>query len=112
MLAALEVREESLAENIKDDISELRKELHREELSDELISLLADQDVVAVVFEVLEDRESEDMEPEAEALFKQVDREARTLFDDLAEFRVFEFKRRGLEEADEAGVNRERVSPT
>ena len=92
VLAALEDRESSLSEHMQRDVSELRKELQRAELSDELISLLADQDVVNVVFDVLEERE-----------LKEEDREARTLFNDLVEFRVLEFKRRGLELADDAG---------
>ena len=74
------------------DISELRKELQRAELSDELISLLADDDIVSVVFDVLEENE-----------LREVDREARTLSDDLVEFRVIEVKRRGLDLADDVG---------
>ena len=92
VLKALEDREESLAEHMQKDVSLLRKELQRPELSDDLISLLADEDVVDVVFGVLEDNE-----------LKEVDREARTLFDDLVEFRVIEVKRRGLEFADDVG---------
>ncbi|MCH8186689.1 MAG: ABC transporter permease, partial [Chloroflexi bacterium] len=92
VLKALEEREESLAEHMQRDISELRKELQGAELSDELISLLADHDVVDVVFDVLEENE-----------LKEVDREARTLFDDLVEFRVIEVKRRGLDFADDVG---------
>ena len=92
VLTALEDREESLSEHMQRDISELRNELQRPELSDDLISLLADQDVVDVVFDVLEENE-----------LKEVDREARTLFDDLVEFRVIEVKRRGLDFADDVG---------
>ena len=92
VLKALEEREESLAEHMQKDVSQLRNELQGAELSDDLISLLADEDVVGVVFDVLEENE-----------LKEVDREARTLFDELVEFRVLEFKRRGLEIADEAG---------
>ena len=92
VLEALEKEEKSLAEHMQKDVSQLRKELQVAELSDELISLLADQDIVNVVFDVLEENE-----------LKEVDREARTLFGDLVEFRVMEVKRRGLDEADEAG---------
>ena len=92
VLDALEKQEESLAEQMQMDVSQLRNELQRPELSDELISLLADEDIVSVVFDVLEENE-----------LKEVDREARTLFDDLVEFRVFEVKRRGLELADAVG---------
>ena len=92
VLKALEDREESLAEHMQKDVSQLRKELQGVELSDDLISLLADRDIVDVVFGVLEENE-----------IKEVDREARTLFDDLVEFRVFEVKRRGLDLADDVG---------
>ncbi len=92
VLKALEEREESLAEHLQKDMSQLRKEVQGAELSDDLISLLADNDVVDVVFDVLEENE-----------LREVEREARTLFDELVEFRVFEFKRRGLEIADLAG---------
>ena len=92
VLKALEDREESLAEHMQKDVSQLRKELQGAELSDDLISLLADQDIVDVVFDVLEENE-----------LKEVDREARTLFDDLVELRVFEVKRRGLDLADDVG---------
>ena len=109
VLKALEEREESLAEHVQKDVSQLRNELQGAELSDELISLLADQDIVGVVFDVLEDKqlkeekELKEEDREARTLFQEVEREARTLFADLVEFRVFEFKRRGLELADNAG---------
>ena len=92
VLVALQEREGSLSENMQEDVSLLRSELQREELSDDLVSLLADLDIVDVVFGVLEDND-----------IKDVDRESRTLFDELAEFRVLEVKRRGLEIADLVG---------
>ena len=92
VLKALEEREKSLAEHLQNDVSQLRNELEQPELTDNLVSLLADGDIVDVVFDVLEENE-----------LREVDREARTLFDELAEFRVFELKRRGLEFADDAG---------
>ena len=92
VLNALEEREESLTESMQEDVSQLRNELRGAELSDDLISLLADDDIVDAVFDVLEENE-----------LKQVDREARTLFDELAEFRVLEVKRRGLAFADDVG---------
>ncbi len=92
VLKVLEKREESLAEHMQKDVSQLRNELQRAGLSDDLISLLADDDIVDVVFDVLEKNE-----------LKEVDREARTLFDDLVEFRVIEVKRRGLDLADDVG---------
>ena len=92
VLQALEERKESLAEHLQKDVSQLRGELQSSELSDDLISLLADLDIVDVVFDVLEENE-----------LKDVERQARTSFEDLVEFRVFEAKRRGLELADDAG---------
>ena len=68
------------------------RKLKREELSDQLISLLADADVVDVVLEVLEQEE-----------LKEIDRQASTLFEELAELKVIEIKRRLLDEADLAG---------
>ena len=92
VLEAIEEREGSLSGNMQEDISLLRSELQRDELSDDLVSLLADQDIVDVVFSVLEENK-----------LKDVDRESRTLFDELVEFRVLEIKRRGLELADLVG---------
>ena len=92
VLRGLENKEEALSEHLHEDVGELRRELVREELSDELTSLLADEDIVDVVLEVLE----------ADQL-RQVEREVVTLFEELAEFRVFELKRRLLNAADQAG---------
>ena len=92
VLTPLEEKEDTLSEHLKEDVSQLREELKREELSDRLISLLADPDVVGVVLEVLENEE-----------IKEVDRQASTLFEELAELQVFEVKRRFLDEADMAG---------
>ena len=93
VLTALEKEEANLSDRLREDIAELRTELAREDLSDELNSLLADREVGEVILSVLEDDEE----------LKEVEREAVTLFEDLAEFRVFESKRRFLEIADEAG---------
>ena len=92
VLTALEEKEETLNEHLKEDVSQLRVELEQAELSDQLISLFADREVVDVVLEVLEEEE-----------LKDVDRQASTLFEELAELRVFEVKRRFLNEADLAG---------
>ena len=92
VLGALKKEEESLSGDARDDSSRLREELQGSELSDELISLLADQDVIVLVMDVLEQEE-----------LQEVEREATTLFQDLAEFHVLEFKRLALNEADEAG---------
>ena len=92
VLGALEKEEESLSGDAQDDSSRLREELQGSELSDELISLLADQDVIVLVMDVLEQEE-----------LQEVELEATTLFQDLAEFHVLEFKRQALDIADEAG---------
>ena len=92
VLAALVDREESLGGNIKTDISQLRSELPKEELSDALIRLLSDEDVSDQVLEALDRAEASD-----------IARQADTLFRDLAEIRVFEIKRFLLNIADEAG---------
>ncbi len=92
VLDALAAQEESLANHLKEEVSQLRDELRAEELSDDLVSLLADEDIVGVISDALESGE-----------LKEVDREASTLFSELASFRVFELKRRGLAFADEAG---------
>ena len=92
VLTALEEEEETLGERLTEDVSRLREELKRGELSDQLISLLADPDVVEVVLDVLEQEE-----------LKEEVRQARTLFEELSGLRVFEFKRRFLNAADEAG---------
>ena len=99
---ALAEREESLGGVIQEDYSRMRSELQRDVLSkdelrggqasEDLISLLADEDLSRQVLEALQDGE----------LFV-VEREADTLFAELGQFRVFEVKRRSLEEADEAG---------
>jgi putative ABC transport system permease protein len=92
VLSALEKEEETLKGDAREDSSRLRGELRRSELSDELISLLADQEVVALIMRVLE---QEDLQ--------SVEREATTLFQDLAEFHVLEVKRQALNIADEVG---------
>ena len=92
VLEALEEREGSLSENMQEDVSLLRSELQGKEVSDDLVSLLADEDIVDQVISVLEEND-----------LKEVDRESRTLFDELVEFRVLEVKRRGLEIADLVG---------
>lgn len=92
VLKALGERQESLEGSPRANLSRLLNELEREELSDELISLLADEEVSFQVLEALD-----------QAGLKAVEREADTLFTELGELRVLDVKRRGLEEADEAG---------
>ena len=92
VLTALGKKETTLREALQKDISQLVEHLKRGDLSDELISLLSDDDVVGVIRDVIEEEE-----------LKEVDRVTATLFQELAEFRVFEAKRRFLDEADDAG---------
>ena len=93
VLKALQEKEESLDRDDGQDLSHLRTELQREELSDELISLLSDRDVTDLVEETLD-----------EDGLQEVQREASTLVAELAEFRVLELKRIALKVADEVGT--------
>ena len=92
VLGALEAEEESLSEDLQADVAELRTELRRGGLSDQLISLLSDRDVREVVLDVLEQEE-----------LQEVEREAVTLFSELSEFFVLDIKHDLLSIADEAG---------
>ncbi len=92
VLKALEERQESLSGNIQTDVGELRQELQREEVSSELISLLADDNVGELVMEELDQEE-----------LREVQQKAATLFIELAELRVLDVKRDFLDVADEAG---------
>ena len=91
VLKALEERGESLRGNLQSDVSQLRDELQRDGVSEQLISLLADDDVSDEVLDVL-DRDE----------LKEVEGAADTLFSELGEFRVLDQKRRFIDEADEA----------
>ena len=92
LLEALEAKQDDLGESEREDVSSLRTELQRDELSDELNSLLADRSIVRVIMEELEAEE-----------LNEIEREASTLFSDLADFNVFPVKRSFLNEADLAG---------
>ena len=92
VLKALEEREASLSEHLQRDVAQLRNELQREELSDELISLLADDQVFSLILEKVDQDGLE-----------AVEREAITLFGALDEFRVFEVKRNFLDEVNLVG---------
>ena len=92
LLKVLEDKEESLSGDVKTEFSELRIELGREELSDELISLLGDLQVSGAVLDALETAELKEAEADAIALFA-----------DLSEFRVLDLKHDLLSDADLAG---------
>ncbi len=90
VLNALEVREARLSDPLKAEIAELRGELKKEDVSDELISILADEDVSEEALEALD-----------RADLSQIERQADTLFNRLAEFRVIDIKRILIDQADE-----------
>ena len=92
-LAALEERAQELGEELRADVKALVKELERPELSDQLISLLADTRVSDEVLKAL-NRDSP---------LASVERQAVTLFEDLGELEVLEIKKLVLDEADRAG---------
>ena len=92
VLRALERREQGLTGSLQSDISALRSELRSDGVSERLISLLADEEVSDEVLESL-DRDGLD----------ELESRAVTLFAELGELRVFDVKRRVLEEADEVG---------
>ena len=88
VLKALKRMEKNLGGNVREDLSRLRKELQRNEPSDELISVLAEPEVAGFVMQAL-DRDGLD----------DVTQEARPLFANQAEFRVLNLKRRPFNEA-------------
>ncbi|MCZ6788587.1 MAG: FtsX-like permease family protein, partial [Chloroflexi bacterium] len=107
VLTALERRQSVLEGDLKRDLSSLRTELERDELSDELISLLADEDVSDELLDILNIRgdlpvEEGSSSARLEAL-REAGLEASTLFRDLREFQVFDFKHDALSIADDAG---------
>ena len=92
VLTALEVEEASLKGTAKEEMAELLGELTKGELTDELVSLLGDADVVGRILDTLGQDE-----------LKEVEGQAISLFANLGEFRVFDIKHDLLEVADQAG---------
>ena len=94
VIAAVEkkIGEENLDEELKGKLEILVTELQKPDLTDDLNSLLADDEVTEIVVEQIDEEEIEG-----------VAEEAFTLFLDLAELRVIEVKRNLLDGADEAG---------
>ena len=92
VLAALAEREKSLGGDQKDEMSRLRGELIKEDVSEELIDLLSDEDVSNEVLNALNDAGLTAIEGDADALFSN-----------LGELRVFDIKRFLIDIADEAG---------
>ena len=107
VLRALERLQSVLEGDLKEDISSLRTELARGDLSDELIGLLADEDVSDEVLDILNIRSDLPVEEDSSSArletLREVGLEAGTLFQDLKEFRVFDFKHDALSIADDAG---------
>ena len=92
VVAAIQAREEDMSDELRSDVAELRAELAKDDFTAELNSLLSDEDVVNELTAALDDEELGDVRGEA-----------LTLFEELSEFRVIEFKRNLLELADQAG---------
>lgn len=92
VLSALLEEEESLSGTAQEEIADLRRELPKGELTDELISLMGDADVTERILDTLDQEE-----------LKEIEGEAIRLFADLGEFRVLDFKNDLLDVADEAG---------
>ena len=90
---ALEEKAQSLSDDARAELSELRAELGKEELGDELTSLFGDLRVVGTVLEALE-----------EAELRETAAAAIALLADLGEFRVLDVKHDLLSQADEAGA--------
>ncbi len=90
VLRALEVREKSLDLPLQSDLAQLRDELGREGMSDQLIDLLADDTVSDEVLVALDG-----------AGLTDVQRDADTLFSELDEFTVLDVKRQVLDIAEE-----------
>ena len=91
-LDSLEQRELGLTGSLQSEVTSVLAELAKDDLSDELISLLADQQVSEEILEALDAGGLRDAE-----------RQAVTLFDDLGELRVLDIKAQLIEIADETG---------
>ena len=92
VLSLLEQREADLSGNLQADVKVLREELQQPGVTDELIRVLADNNVRAEALDVLSMGGLAELEGEADTLFRN-----------LSEVSVFEIKRFLLELADAAG---------
>ena len=100
-MAALEERRQEASDATGEDLASLLQSLRRPATSDQLIGLLADEEVQQEVLRALADvRAAESAGPDGPPA---LERQVGTLFADLAEFRVVDVKRRVLREADQAG---------
>ena len=92
VLRELVLIESGLSEDLQSDVALLRRELQSPGLSDELLAVLADDDVRDEVLDAVENTGLPD-----------VNREVNTLLAGLGEFRVIDIKQQILDQADEAG---------
>ena len=94
VLEQLEQREQRprISDTLKDDLAQLREELSRTELSDELVSLFSDDGV-----------RTEFLKAVAETGDEELSREVNTLVVTMAEFLVIDIKRSLLETAEQVG---------
>ena len=92
VLGALEDKRKSVGGTLGADLASLGSLLRQGDVSDSLVSLLADERVSSQVLWALE---RDDLQ--------EVEREAATLFRELGEFRVADVKRISLDAADEVG---------
>ena len=97
-LSALEA-DAAGSESEEPDLARLALTLRQPAVEDELVALLADEDVQQQVLRVLSKAESIDLSDGESTLETRVG----TLFADLAEYRVLDVKRQVLEQADEIG---------
>ena len=105
VLEALATSEESLTGHLQEDVSQLQVDLQREGVSEELISLLSDDDIRSEVRDTVTNlvRRAETSEDPSLDNLQELERQVDTQFIELGEFRVLELKRRALERADETG---------
>ena len=92
VLQELGLIELGLSEDLWSDVELLRRELQAPGLSNELLAVLADDDVREEVLDAVENTGLPD-----------VNREVNTLLAGLGEFRVIDIKQQFLDQADEAG---------
>ena len=98
-LSALEAEAAAGSDAEEPDLARLVRALRQPTVEDELVALIADEDVQQQVLRVLSKAELGDLSEGESTLETRVG----TLFADLAEYRVLDVKRQVLEQADEIG---------
>lgn len=92
-LAALEIkRDGTRGSGDKEELDKFLNALKKSDVSDELVSALADSTITEAVFDILDQDDMRDLQ-----------REAVTLFSEIAEFRVLDIKHDLLRAGDQAG---------